>query len=287
VLYENGFTVTLYATDILYNETLTPALGATITICAVVLMMVVLLMSHRYAQRDRKYQHVYVQSKRAFVQYISHGFREPLNAIGMSLKVLESDMRQLVPMSLKQPPYPAGIKKAISSGRIHSNLSSARGDSRGDGTGGRGPGSAGKSEENSMLSTTGLDSEGRTQEAINKLPMWLSVLEEMNESSNNASVLLSDILDYNLVENHLLVIDRDPVPVCFLITQIVDTMAKQAQELDLHMTLLFGTEPYRPELHDSFLVNGDKSKLAQVFRILLTHAIKHSLRSGDIDVMGK
>ena len=31
------------------------------------------------------------------------------------------------------------------------------------------------------------------------------------------------------------------------------------------------------------MVNGDKSKLGQAFRILLTNSIKHSLRSGDVD----
>lgn len=340
-LNKNGFQVTVYATASFYDDTvLSPLSGCLIVLCFMLVIVFVLIINNFYVKRDAQYKKLFVSSKRAFVQYISHSIREPLNNISLTLKILENDIlmvkhgggsttassglssvgtpkvalnvahRQLQEQQEKSSPRvgifvpdPSTAKSASDSDRgllpdtlfhpddIAGNSSSTTSFHKNETE-------VIKHNITPLLNPNTINEQAAAAVAVaappgpeyefqSKLSPWLEMLTVINESSYTASLFLSDILDYNLVENHMMVVEKEPVTVCFLLSQVVEMHAKHAMELDLHLTLLFGTEPYHPQLHDSFVVSGDKRKLAQVFRILLTHAIKYSLRSGDIDVMGK
>ncbi len=235
-----GFVISICATQKFFSgELVSPITGCAIAVSFVVLLMTIGSAYIYFTKKDIDYQYIIRYSNRAFVGYISHGLRVPLNAIFLSLKLLETDLRKVI------------------------------------------------SENVVPFSNEGSSTETCCSEETKRIRMYTDVVSDMKESAINVSAFLSDIVDYNLVENNMLKISREPVRICSLLHNVVDSFSRTVQELDINLTLVFGTELYSPSLHDSFFISGDMIKLKNAFRTIISSCIKFTCRSGEIDVMGK
>lgn len=115
---------------------------------------------------------------------------------------------------------------------------------------------------------------------------WKSLVDDVNENSSTAVAVLSDLLDYDKIESSTLTLQLKPFEIIKLVQSIVKSFAPQAEEKKLNILLEFdGAVNEGPPEH--YLCWGDRSKLSQVLRNLISNALKFSPRSADVTIHGK
>ena len=144
------FSFTFYPTERGYKKyfTNTPIYGAIVTFAVTFMLGFCFLMYDLSLSRETHRQMALLESKRLFVRFISHEIRTPLNTTGIGLKILMTEISNMVDE--------VGITKAL-----RQNLSS-----------------------------------------------WLELVEEVNESSSTAVIVLDDLINYDKIESNTLIIDK-------------------------------------------------------------------------------
>jgi len=115
---------------------------------------------------------------------------------------------------------------------------------------------------------------------MEKVSHWIDLMQEVEESSNNAVSVLNELLNYDKIEMKALKIDKELLPVWSLISSSVKPFHIQAKEKGLVMEMQMESDP----LAEGLLVVGDSLRLAQVFRNVVSNALKFSFPGSSVEI---
>jgi len=248
------------------NMKLYAVLGCTAFFIVVFLLILLFAVYHFSLHRQLMHKQEALDSKRSFVRFISHEIRTPLNTVCMGLKVLQDEARTV-------------IEDVQSSGSIHSTVLMTDA----------------KSDDDVWSPSTGQNYQQLVTFLVNKQVTWLELMKEIEVSSSNAVNVLNELISYDKIEMNTLQIEKELLPIWELLSSSVKPFYIQARERGLQMQLLMPSESIssfvvdadeeaavvvghseQQRLLESLVVVGDPIRLAQVFRNLISNALKFS-----------
>lgn len=129
---------------------------------------------------------------------------------------------------------------------------------------------------------------GKKVDNQKELQGWLNLSEEVTANALSAVDVLNDFLNYDKVETGKLTLDHSVVPIFELIESTVSEFKLPAMKKKIKMVV---ESPISKDIEGKKLdfsrgqhVVGDKVRLTQVFRNLVSNAIKFTPEQGDITV---
>jgi signal transduction histidine kinase len=256
------------------------------TLACVVCSLIVLIISaffvlfDFFSKREAAKNAALLDSKRIFVRFISHEIRSPLNTIALGLEVL----RDKVLAFKASPPIPPSLP--VSGETTTSSGSSI--------------------------------AEPAPSHHTNEIAECLEIIRELNENSEAAVVVLNDLINYDKIELKTFTVDKKEVSLGRLIESTCHSLLSQAKQKNISLTLEIDHSPTPfesvPFGSDSppassryqiaeggfklvsqnapvgqsvrFIINGDSVKLSQVFRNVISNALKLTPSQGVVSVNG-
>jgi signal transduction histidine kinase/FixJ family two-component response regulator len=221
------YVITLYPTQELYDvySTRNPMLATVGAVCIIAFTSLLFLLYDLFVRRDLNAKKELLEAKRAFVRFVSHEVRTPLNSVCMGLTLMKEE--------------------------IAANLNT------------------------------------NNDEHIDNLRSWLTLTDEVTENAHSAVDVLNDVLNYDKVETGKLTLEYTIVPIFDLIEQTVSEFKLPAMKKNIKLIVqtpkskdIEGHTDGSLELY----VVGDKVRLTQVFRNLVSNAIKFTPEQGDLTV---
>jgi signal transduction histidine kinase len=308
-----------------------------------------------FTKREAAKNVALLDSKRIFVRFISHEIRSPLNTIVLGLEVLKEKIFQLQQTKL----LPRGSGK-MTSPATDASLDCVLVGRGGDGEGviegreekrGRlldpsrtlhhsplpnivelisdiSPSESNSSSLKAPQSTTGDNSplDGMdVPTASAEYLECLEIIEELNENSEAAVVVLNDLINYDKIELKTFTIEKKEINLAKLIEKTKNSLYSQAKQKNIELMFRIDRNPIpppppqalprsssshgstlSPPLVDPFttsqsrvvsegvvggtlqpyLINGDVVKLGQVFRNVISNALKLTPSEGRVSVEG-
>lgn len=115
-------------------------------------------------------------------------------------------------------------------------------------------------------------------EVVTKLTAWRELISEIQESSGNAVVVLNELMSYDKIEMKTLQLELEILPIWELISDSVKPFNIQAREKGIEMDLAMDVDLQSAAITDIhlLLIVGDPIKLSQVFRNVVSNALKFS-----------
>jgi signal transduction histidine kinase len=110
------------------------------------------------------------------------------------------------------------------------------------------------------------------------------LIHELDENTNLAVMTLNDLINYDKIESKTFTIEQKPVKICQLIKKTVNLLDLQAKEKEINLTVSIDGDSHDVDLLD---VMGDSVKLSQVFRNLVSNALKFTPSGGNVSVFGQ
>mmetsp|Transcript_30175 Transcript_30175/g.43099 ORF Transcript_30175/g.43099 Transcript_30175/m.43099 type:complete len:966 (+) Transcript_30175:45-2942(+) len=293
------------------SELLFAPISSCIFTVLLIIFVAALLGIHNYnLQRQLRLKQEILDSKQSFVRFISHEIRTPLNAVCMGLKLLIEEVEAALSVvdseeNLSRTHHSFGYSRAsfsqnfpMSAGNEENDLLKARKRlSIGDNV----PSMDSKKHlKNSDIFVTAASAKvnGQHQQSSNKkdsveaekVASWMSVMKEIDDSSNNAVSVLNELLIYDKIEMNAVHMQREIHPVWELLNSSVQPFNIQAREKGLRIEINWemdgnsrnefdmaeSPESQREELKDLNVI-GDADQLAQVFKNIVSNALKFSL----------
>ncbi|KAL3914280.1 MAG: hypothetical protein SGILL_006166 [Bacillariaceae sp.] len=282
-----SFYVDLYATDEFVlsagsfgqSESNLPVTACIAAVAIMIFTSLLFVLYDYWVRKEFNSKKKLLDAKRQFVRFVSHEVRTPLNTICMGLTLLQNDLKALV-----------GADKSE-----------------------RGSMSSLTSEKSSSTVSTTL-SVGKSQ-----VDEWIKVSGEVATNAESAVNVLSDLLNYDKIQTGSLALELSPINLWKFLEQQMGEFKIAAKEksmklrLDLspllefdldrsfHDTLFFGkgaagssmsleapenvtTAMDLPSDIGFMKVIADDVRLAQVYRNLLSNALKFSRKGGNLTV---
>jgi len=254
------YTIALYPSDTLYEmySTKNPYYATVGAICVMVFTVCMFIAYDCLVRREFNAKHELLKAKRHFMRYVSHEVRTPLNSVCMGLNLMQEE--------------------------IQAKLTD--------------PSTEGTS--NAMIT-------------IAEASAWLSLSRDVHISAQSATNVLNDFLNYDKIESRQLTLELSIVPIQSMVREIVTEFVLPAQDKSIALSVL--TEKvnscdasacaistsrtskskknkvevdYIDQIESQLLkdqvVVGDKSRLSQVMRNVLSNAIKFTPDKGSITV---
>jgi signal transduction histidine kinase len=122
----------------------------------------------------------------------------------------------------------------------------------------------------------------------------MDLITELDENSAVAVATLSDLINYDKIETKTFTIEKNDVNVWLVLERTIHPLCHQAKEKQIEMKLI--SQIHSPELFQSTPQNfnlknlrliGDSIKLGQVFRNLISNALKFTPAEGEIHIEGE
>jgi signal transduction histidine kinase len=194
-------------------------------------------------RREAQQRNAILEMKRRFVRFISHEIRTPLNTVCMGLELLQSELK----------PRKRKGADVSSTGQV------------------------------ADVSSTG-------QVADEDIGFWLNVTEEINENAHVAVEILNDLLNYDKLETGTLELENEPVLIWDLIEKTFNQFGIQAvnRKIDFKLEMERPSGDFVPDLEigphsfDPYNVIGDRIRLSEVIRNVLSNALKFTPEDGTI-----
>ena len=244
------YTITLYPSEAFYAgfATKNPTYATIGAIC-VMLFTVLMFMAYDFlVRREFNAKHELLKAKRHFMRYVSHEVRTPLNSVCMGLNLMQEEIQA----------------KLINPG------------------------------------TNGSDSACIT---VEEAKSWLSLSRDVHISAQSATNVLNDFLNYDKIESRQLTLELSTITIQPLINEIVTEFVLPAQDKKIRLSVIqeklnasdhlssnrkLLNEDSRIDIDSQLLedqvVVGDKARLSQVVRNVISNAIKFTPEAGSIDV---
>eukprot|EP00597_Dinobryon_sp_UTEXLB2267_P013059 CAMPEP_0170121920 /NCGR_PEP_ID=MMETSP0020_2-20130122/16266_1 /TAXON_ID=98059 /ORGANISM="Dinobryon sp., Strain UTEXLB2267" /LENGTH=807 /DNA_ID=CAMNT_0010352549 /DNA_START=341 /DNA_END=2764 /DNA_ORIENTATION=- len=256
--------------------------------CAVIMVLILLvafLVGAYYFIVNRQLQQKQeaLDSKRSFVRFISHEIRTPLKTVCMGLKVLQDEANATVAESVLEA-EPAAVTARLELEVAH--------------------------EVNAEDSDWIVSADSMLlEEVVN----WIGFMKDIEESANNAVEVLNELMSYDKIEMKTMQIEKEPVAIWDLLASSIKPFYIQAKERGLQLKVQL-EEPSDEEsmelvldrsgdanrviesaavleerLHglQHLMVVGDSVRLTQVFRNVISNALKFSYPGTDVIVRTK
>lgn len=251
---------------------------STITVVAIMIITVIVFIIHDFAlQRENKQKQVIIDTKRKFVRFISHEIRTPLNTVSLGLKLVESELKQLltdtaaffasnisdVKVAVEKSFLPRPIIESCDEEKPHRFNDTA--DT--------------KCEETGNAAIASL-----LQEKIEGL---LSLTDDLTVNTESAVNVLSDLLNYDKIESGTMELDCLPTNFWILIEKATKAFEIQAKQKNVTINLILERdsdelESGQCEKLSKLRVMGDELRLVQVLRNLISNALKFTPSEGKI-----
>ena len=253
------YTISVYPTSTYFAEhtTNTPAyvcMGGVlmIAICSAMFLSYDLLM-----RRESSRKSAVLDTKRRFVRFISHEIRTPLNAVNMGLALIVQELKSLL----------AAVQGAAS-------------------------GAAGVISNTAQAAVL--------VSVITSLSGWLELSHEMKGNSESAVDVLNDLLNYDKIEMGTLRLEFSAVNITHVVQKCTAAFQMQARQkrvlMQLSGDLCDGAAAGEGEPETTvdehaqlqeLVVAGDRGRIAEVLRNLISNALKFTPTGGTVAVHGK
>ena len=260
------YTIALYPSDTLYemyatNNPLNAAVGA---ICVMLFTVLMFLAYDFLVRREFSAKNELLKAKRHFMRYVSHEVRTPLNSVCMGLNLMQEEIQ-------------------------------------------------------SKLSVTGKSGEDSAMITIDEASAWLNLSRDVHVSAQSATNVLNDFLNYDKIESRQLTLELSIIPIQSLITATASEFVLPAQDKAIQLSVVQeridasdaatsnGTaavakaknknkatkkkqvevdviDDIESQLLQDQVVVGDKARLSQVVRNVISNAIKFTPKKGSITV---
>ena len=121
---------------------------------------------------------------------------------------------------------------------------------------------------------------------VNQASDWVNLVNDMVESLNAAITVLNDLIDYDKIDSGTMTLQRQPLPVWSFVESCVHPFEVQARAKDIEMVINLQNTTTDDDSHrlDHLILQGDKVKLSQVFRNLVSNALKFTPVGGRVCV---
>eukprot|EP00536_Pseudo-nitzschia_multiseries_P006328 jgi/Psemu1/255303/estExt_Genewise1Plus.C_1330004 len=150
-------------------------------------------------------------------------------------------------------------------------------------------------EIQSKLGSTDLDGSKNASITIEEATSWLNLSRDVHISAQSATNVLNDFLNYDKIESRQLSLELSVIPIQSLVSEISKEFVLPAQEKSIHFLLLQEKnsimkpeidriDEIESELLEDQVVVGDRARLSQVVRNVISNAIKFTPKKGSITV---
>jgi len=298
-----------------------PVSSGIFTILLILFVATIIGIHNNNLQRQLRFKQEILDSKQSFVRFISHEIRTPLNAVCMGLKLLMEELEaSLIGVEASEDNRNRN-RRSFGSNRMsfsqHFPLGTGSEDS--DAARGRKRRSVCENSNTAVVEVRKTTNNDIFQSSSNvkgnekcqqvnskknwvdaeKVASWMSVMKEIDDSSNNAVTVLNELLIYDKMDINAVHIERDLHPVWELVNSAVKPFNIQAREKGLRIEinsevegraiddfdLVESSENNRDQLKD-LIVIGDSDRLSQVFKNIVSNAIKFSLPGTTLTITG-
>jgi signal transduction histidine kinase/ActR/RegA family two-component response regulator len=276
------YTLTLYPSEKLYEmySTGNPRIAAMGTVCIMIFTVLMFVAYDCLVRREFNAKQELLKAKRHFMRYVSHEVRTPLNSVCMGLNLMQEEMQSKLSVS---------------------NMAAAVG--------------AGKTSSSSP------DGSANAMITIDEAQAWLSLSMDVAMGAQSATNVLNDFLNYDKIESRQLTLELSILPIMALVNETTSEFVLPAQDKQIELTILqeqvnasdvttASTSPSKKhfspmkknhhplpqnkigndvgdmglqDLLDQVVV-GDKARLSQVVRNVISNAIKFTPKKGSITV---
>jgi len=246
-----------------------------------------------------------LDSKRSFVRFISHEIRTPLNTVCLGLKLLRDETQSI--FKLEDVDVETGKRDDDLEISKLSEFQSVA-DSRTTQPCQEGSLMRSFAVQDSMLSRdlaphavsvalssslAAFASSMNTPQLLKeKVTEWVHLINDIEESSTNAVKVLNEFMSYDKIEMRTLHIEKEVLPICALLQSSVKPFYIQAREKGVNMSFrvetnlsLLSSDDQQQDAMKSLVVLGDQIKLNQVFRNLVSNALKFTDPKGTVSIV--
>jgi len=244
------YTISLYPSDRIYEmySTKNPTYATVGAICVMVFTVLMFLAYDCLVRREFSAKHELLKAKRHFMRYVSHEVRTPLNSVCMGLNLMQEEIQ-------------AKLTNSDSDGN-----------------------------KNAMIT-------------IEEAQSWLSLSRDVHISAQSATNVLNDFLNYDKIESRQLTLELSIIPIKSLVCGTVSEFVLPAQDKSINLSVLDEKicapaiqtksnkkvkvdyiDQIESQLLEDQVVVGDKARLSQVVRNVISNAIKFTPKKGSITV---
>jgi signal transduction histidine kinase/ActR/RegA family two-component response regulator len=235
-----------------------PLVACLLMVFLVVFTSIVFYIYDHLMNREAVHKDLVMQTKRQYVRYISHEIRTPLNVVNLGFQVLFTEMKRL------QQRNQAILKPAdevvstndtahivVDCGSTGSTVNAA----------------------NPTAETTG-----------NQIADWIDLIHDIIESLNAGIGVLNDLIDYDKIDSGMMTLQKEALSTWSFVDKSVRPFIVQAKAKEINMEMHFhdNTDPENKSKYESLVVLGDRMKLSQVFRNLISNALKFTPAGGAV-----
>jgi signal transduction histidine kinase/CheY-like chemotaxis protein len=266
----HDFTFALYPTSTLYNSFTTddPKIAAVGSVFIIIFTSMLFFMYDFMVRKEFSSKDRILESKRLFVRFVSHEVRTPLNSVAMGLSLLQDECTSAL-----------GYKNSDEMLKNQDNKSD--------------------SVPNAFFKSTIIPT--KLDEWRNTVSDWCFLINEIQSNVESSVDVLNDLLNYDKIESGALSLELTTIMIWKLIQntakEFISPLAKKKIDFKLHFTdvgLSEGEQTERISRTDIFTllpseckrqrVIGDAVRLTQVFRNLISNAVKFTKEGGVIKI---
>ena len=253
-------------------ETNNPAIATTVTVCIILLTSFAFFFYDFCVRREFDARKALLDARRQFMRFVSHEVRTPLNSVAMGLHLLQSDLAKVLGFD-----SPTCL-------RAHEDFAAAIEGAKGEFV----PTSKFKNPDKK-------DNSFSSSECQRKALEWFRLSQEIEVNTQGAVDILNDLLNYDKIERGTLRLQLDVILVWSLIEKVILEFKLPCSSKNIHFGLSFAVQdPARcsffsrakelPVEVQQLSLIGDYVRLTQVFRNLMSNALKFTPDEGNIHV---
>jgi signal transduction histidine kinase len=252
----SSYSIIFYPTDSYFTSpnSIFPLLGGIIVAVVFFCLAVFFVTYSFYVNKQLHNTEEALASKRKFVRFISHEIRTPLNTVCVGLRVLTDEVKKC-------------LKSAVSESKTDSTVST--------------------------VTEFDANHENKLPHFVRELIFgWMELIQDLVDSSSNAVSVLNELMSYDKIEMKTYHIEKDILPLWTLLSDSIRPFNIQAREKQITMSIdreidHLNIETAKKELLEKLSLCGDSIKLEQVFRNVVSNALKFSCSNSTVHISTK